>query len=277
MSAPICRSDTAQPPALQRAKGAVRGEFVNIGGRTRQARVFETGGLRLRFPNVARGCEGVIINTAGGIVGGDLADYTFDAGPLADATITTQSAEKVYRARSGAAADSARIAVSLNAAAGARLEWLPQESILFDGARVSRKLEVEIAADAQLLMLECVVFGRAAMDETQVSGAFHDRWRVRRAGILAFADDLRLDGSLTGVLDRPACGAGVRSVATILLVAPEAEARLDAVREQLEAARCEWGASAWNGLMSGAPETVRGAISSLLLHLRERDAPRVWT
>ena len=281
MFAPICRSEPDAAPALERAQGIIRGEFVAIGGRTRVARVYETGGLRLRFPNVARGCEAVMINTGGGIVGGDEAHYAFESGPHSDVTITTQAAEKIYRARSGALDDRAHVQVHLTAASGARLEWLPQETILFDGSRLSRTLDVDMSQDASLTLLESTIFGRHAMGEQTISGAFHDRWRVRRAGKLIFAEDFRLDGALSSTLERPACGGGARAVATMLLVAPDAEARLDRVRDSLEAARCDWGASAWNGFMlvrlaSPAAEHVRATIVMLLCELRGRDAPRVW-
>ena len=281
MFAPICLSEPDALPALQRAKGIIRGEFVAIGGRTRVARVYETGGLRLRFPNVSRGCEAVMINTGGGIVGGDEAQYTFEAGPHSDVTITTQAAEKIYRARSGSLNDRARVQVSLSAADSARLEWLPQETILFDGSRLSRTLDIDMSEDASVTLLESTIFGRHAMGEQAISGAVHDRWRVRRAGQLVFAEDFRLDGALSAILERPACGGGARAVATLLRNAPDAEARLDSVRASLEHARCEWGASAWNGfllvrLLSRSPESVRAAIVMLLSNLRGRDAPRVW-
>ena len=279
MFAPIYRSEPE--PALERAKGIIRGEFVAIGERTCVARIHEAGGLRLRFPNVARGCEAVVINTGGGIVGGDEAHLTFEAGPKADVTITTQAAEKIYRARSGSQDDRAYVHVGLRAVAEAHLEWLPQETILFDRSSLSRTLDVAMTEDASVTLLESTIFGRHAMGEHTISGVFHDRWRIRRADRLIFADDVRLEGAVTDILKRPACGAGARCVATLLQVAPDAEGRMDSVRAALEAATCEWGASAWNGLllvrlMSEKPELVRAAVVMLLSELRGRDAPRVW-
>lgn len=271
----------AMVPAYVRAAGEIRASFSALSGRTKLARVYETGGLRLRFPKVTRGCEGVIVNTAGGIAGGDRARFDFEVEPDGDVTLTTQAAEKVYRAQSEHADESARIEVALRVGAGASLEWLPQETILFDKARLVRRLDVDVAERASLTIVESVIFGRLAMGETVTRGLLRDRWRVRREGRLAFADELSFDGAIESVLNRPACAAGGRACATLLHVSPEAEARVDPLREALAKAGCEWGASAWNGLMlarfvSPYPERVRSAMVEALAWLRGRDAPRVW-
>lgn len=264
-------------PAHARARGEIRASFSAPGGRTSVARLHEAGGLRLRFPRPVQGCEAVLVNTGGGIAGGDRADLAFHAEPGAQVLVTTQAAEKVYRAQNVAA----DIRLSLRSDAGATLEWLPQETILFDGARLARRVDAEIAADASLTLLEATIFGRIAMGETRISGALSDRWRIRREGRLLFAEDLRLDGALADILDRPACGGGARATALLLHVAPDAEAHLDPVRECLSGAACQHGASAWDGmlavrLLSPSPAAVRTAIVPLLHLLRGRPAPRVW-
>jgi urease accessory protein len=264
-------------PAHARARGEIRVEFHAIGARTEAARVYESGGLRLRFPNVARGCEAVIVNTGGGIAGGDKASIDVTADADADVTLTTQSAEKIYRAQN----DPSEIALSIRADSGARIEWLPQETIIFDGARLSRRLDIDLDATASLLLVESVIFGRMAMGELRLEGAFRDRWRVRRDRSLVFAEDVRLDGDITGVLDRPAVGRGARATATMLHIAPDAEQTIDSIRAALADAPCEWGASAWNGmalarLLSPSPEQLRTAMLTLLQAMRGRDAPRVW-
>ena len=262
-------------PAHIRAKGEIRAQFTRNGQRTSIARVNETGGLRLRFPNVARGCEAVVINTGGGIAGGDRHVLAFGAGAGAEVTLVTQAAEKVYRAQ-GVAAE---MTVSLKLASGSHLEWLPQETILFDHSALSRKLEVEMAEDAVLTMVETIVFGRLAMGEANISTRLRDSWRVRRGGVLVFAEELAAGGAAQ--LDRPALGGGARAVATLLYVAPDAETRLEAVRAALAEADCEAGASAWNNMLlvraaSASPEQVRAAIVAVMAILRGRDAPRVW-
>ena len=266
-----------QVPAYVRAVGELRADFQAIGDRTQAANVFETGGLRMRFPKVAQGCEGVIINSGGGVAGGDRATYDFDIGPGAHVTLTTQTAEKIYRAQ----ADAAEIGVSLRVGAGASVEWLPQETILFDGARLSRRLDIALEEDSRLTLVESLIYGRIAMGEIAMQGFMRDRWRIRRSRRLIFAEEMRLDGDMTGTLDRPAVGDGARSSATVRHVAPHAEGRLAAIRATLADASCEWGASAWGGmvlvrLLSPSPEKLRAAIVTLLQSLRGRDAPRVW-
>lgn len=263
-------------PTPPRARGEIRADFDAHGVTTRVGRLYETGGLRLRFPKAREICEGVIVNTAGGVVGGDRARLAFSAGAGARVALTTQSAEKIYRSDG----PPARIETSLRLEAGATLDWLPQETILFDRASLIRALEVDMAADARLVACESVVFGRLAMGETCASGHFRDRWRVRRAGRLIFAEDVRLEAPVA-MLDRPAIGAGARALATLLHVAPDAPARLDGCRAALEKIGCESGVSALDGflvarLVSSSPENLRLAILALFSHLLGRAGPRVW-
>ncbi|MFT4099339.1 MAG: urease accessory protein UreD [Rhodoblastus sp.] len=265
---------TLAPP---RARGEIRARFEAHAGRTRIARLYETGGLRLRFPKAQAVCEGVAVNTAGGIVGGDVGQLAFEAAAGAEVMLTTQSAEKIYRS-DGALA---RMETALRLEQGASLDWLPQETILFDEARLARSLEVDMAADARLLVCESAVFGRLAMGESLLTGAFRDRWRVRRAGRLIFAEDLRLEDAPARLLDRPAIGGGARAAATLLHVAPDAESRLETCRAALSKFDCDAGASAFNGLLvarlvSPSPEILRAAIVALFSCLLGRAPPRVW-
>jgi urease accessory protein len=264
-------------PPSARARGAIRARFAKAGDRSCLAGLFEAGGLRLRFPRNAQSCEAVIVNTGGGVIGGDHAQLAFAAEAGADVTLTTQAAEKIYRAQN----IPAHIALDLAAADNARLEWLPQETILFDGAKLNRTFTLDAQTSARVTLLEATIFGRLAMGEHSISGHLADRWRLRRDGKLIFADDLRLTGDIGAQLDRKSCGAGARATALLLHIAPDAEALLDPVRESLTSAPCQAGASAWNGLLairllSPAPEKMRAALSPLLEILRGRPAPRVW-
>ena len=143
--------------------------------------------------------EAMIVNTAGGIAGGDRHDLDIRVEGGRGASVTTAAAEKVYRALG----PDAEIAVKLSVGADGRLNWLPQETILFDRARLKRRIEVELARGASLVMAEAVVFGRAAMGEAVEQGTFTDRWRVRRDGRLLFAETMRLDGAIAGSWPRP--------------------------------------------------------------------------
>ena len=270
--------------AANRAKGNLDAVFGRTGARTEIRHVFETGGYRLRMPR-SRGssCEAVMVNTGGGMAGGDHARFTFAVEPDAAVTLTTTAAEKIYGTPSSIEpAVDTRIDVGLTVAAGASLEWLPQETILFDRAQLDRQLSATLEPDGRLLMAEMLVFGRLAMGETLRDGRLRDRWRIRRGGRLVLAEELALTSRPTELLDRPALGGGARASGTVVLVATDAERALDAARHVLASAEVTAGASAWNGLLvaratSPSPERLRAAIVALLASLRGRALPRLWS
>ena len=270
--------------ASNRAKGRLHGVFGRAGARTEIRQVFETGGYRLRMPR-SRGpsCEAVMVNTGGGMAGGDHARFTFAVEPDASVTLTTTAAEKIYGIPMALdAAVGTRIDVGLTVAAGASLEWLPQETILFDRAQLDRQLSATLEPGGRLLMAEMLVFGRLAMGETMRDGLLRDRWRIRRGGRLVLAEELALKGRPDELLDRPALGGGARASATVVLVSPEAEQAIDASRLALTSTDVTAGASAWNGLLvaratSPSPERLRAAIVALLASLRGRALPRLWS
>jgi urease accessory protein len=215
-------------PRLQRTRGEARIAFKRVGRATRLERLHQSGAAKLRLPRVAPGAppEAVLINTAGGLTGGDRMSTEVAVGAACRAALTTQACEKVYRSPEGVAEVAARLTIG----EGGRLDWLPQETILFDGAGLSRRLEADLAPGASLLVVESVIFGRAARGERVQSGLFTDRWRIRRHGRLVFADDLRFDWAHADLLGRPAVLAGAGAMATILLVADEPERHLEALR-----------------------------------------------
>ena len=193
----------------------------------------------------------------------------------AQLTVTTAAAEKIYRALG----PDAEIEIELKVAAGARLSWLPQETILFDRCRLSRRIDVELRGNATLIMAEMVVFGRSAMGEAVDTGSFTDRWRVRRDGRLLFAETVKLDGAVAEKLAEPAVAAGGVAVATVLLVPGDDDmiARVRAVRDQFMA---EVGISGWNGIAlarfcakDGA--SVRHDLACVLTALGAT-LPRIW-
>ena len=229
--------------AANRARGAVRFGVHVKDGATRRGDLHESGSLRVRFPSPeADGLSGVFVNTAGGIAGGDRFDIDIAAGEGARLTLTTAAAEKVYRA----AGPAAQLNIALKAEAGAHLAWLPQETILFDRARIVRRVDIDLAEDASLLLCEIVVFGRAAMGEKMLHGEFVDRWRLRRGGRLVFAETIRLDGDIGKKLARPAVAKGGVAIGTVLIV-PGDEALVERIREAGETFGGEVGISCWNG------------------------------
>ncbi|WP_245467357.1 MULTISPECIES: urease accessory protein UreD [unclassified Mesorhizobium] len=214
-------------PAAQRVAGRARLFCGKSDGRTRLQRLYQDGSAKIRLPAVQGDpLEAVLINTAGGMTGGDRLGWTIEVGAEASASITTQACEKVYRA----AADRAETSVGLRVGPGGRLAWLPQETIVFDRAAFARTLDVDLAEDAEALVLEATLFGRLAMGERTVRGSFHDRWRVRHGGALVHAEDFRIGPDIAATLRRPAATGGALAIATLLLVSPQAESLLEAAR-----------------------------------------------
>ena len=170
--------------------------------------------------------EAVLINTAGGLTGGDRIAWTIEAEAGAGVVVTTQACEKVYRSSGGRA----EATCTLRAGAGARIAWLPQETIVFDRSAFARRLYVEPAEEAEALLLEATLFGRRAMGETVGFAAFRDRWRVRVDGRLVHAEDFAVGPDVAAALSWPAVTGGAVAVATVLLVARDAADRLDAAR-----------------------------------------------
>jgi urease accessory protein len=260
--------------AANRASGRVALAVAARGARTRRQRVHEAGSLRVRFPNVIGDpLEAVVVNTGGGMTGGDRFSVALSVGAGARLMAGTAAAEKIYRS-TGADAE---MDIRLSLGDGAELAWLPQETILFDGARLSRRIDIDLAENASLVMTEAVVFGRAAMGELMRQGCFTDRWRVCRQGRLIFADGVRLDGAVAAKLAAPAVTAGGIAVATVL-IAPAGEAQLAAVRGLSCAG--EVGISAWNGiavtrLVARDGAALRHDIMAVLAALGQR-LPRLW-
>lgn len=262
--------------AANRAVGGISLRVQAARGESRCARVHEHGSLRVRFPGArSRDLDAVIVNTAGGIAGGDRFDVDLAVAPGASLTVTTAAAEKVYRSL----APDASIGVKLDVGAGASLAWLPQETILFDRARLTRTIDVELALDARLILAEALVFGRTAMDESVTEGHLFDRWRVRRDGKLVFAETLRLDGAISAKLAETAVAGGGVAIATVLIV-PGEGAHVDTVRGLTEM-RGEVGVSAWNGiavarLVAADGAALRHDLMMVLAALRGSALPRLW-
>jgi urease accessory protein len=267
---------TADIFAANRASGRIALNAAAAGGRTRRTRVHEDGSLRVRFPNVAgEALEAVIVNTGGGMTGGDRFSIEMAVGEGARLIAGTAAAEKIYRSTG----PDAEMTVRLTVGAGGRLAWLPQECILFDGARLQRRIDIDLAEGAALVMAEAVVFGRAAMGEAVAEGLFSDRWRLRRGGRLVFADAALLDGAIAAKLAEAAVAAGGIALATVL-VAPGTDAVLAAVRALDGQFAGEVGISAWNGI-AVARLVARDGLAlrhDLIAVLRAlgTSVPRLW-
>jgi urease accessory protein len=273
-------TDTTQASATfaaNRARGAVAFDVHLADGVTRRRQLHESGSLRVRFPSPEDdGLSAVFVNTAGGVAGGDHFAIDIAAGEGARLTLTTAAAEKIYRAGD----HPSQLDISLKAAAGAHLGWLPQETILFDRARVSRRIDIDLADSASLLLCEIVVFGRSAMGERMQSGEFVDRWRVRRGGRLVFAETIRLDGDIGAKLGHPAIAKGGVAIGTALIV-PGDEALVERIRTLSESFGGEVGISAWNGFAMARfcaqdAARLRADMMAVLGRASGAALPRLW-
>ncbi|WP_315734591.1 MULTISPECIES: urease accessory protein UreD [unclassified Bradyrhizobium] len=275
------RADPANAAAdifeANRARGAVRFDVRLQDGMTRRHHLHESGSLRVRFPSPEDdGLSAMFVNTAGGIAGGDRFAIEVAAGEGSRVTLSSAAAEKVYRA-AGKPAD---LDIALTAAANAHISWLPQETILFDRARIHRRIDIDLADTASLLLCEIVVFGRTAMGETMREGEFVDRWRVRRGGKLVFAETIRLDGDIGAKLAQPAIAKGAAAIGTALIVPGDA-ALVERIRESLLAFRGEAGLSAWNGfamarLCAQDAASLRADMMAVLGCASNKPLPRLW-
>jgi urease accessory protein len=265
---------------LQRVTGELRVSVKRRDGRSVLDGLRQEGCLKARFPRAVAPdwFDATMLNTSGGVVGGDRLHSVITVGDGARATIAAQAAERFYRALPDSAPSLVRTNVEVGP--GAAAEWLPQETILFDRCALDRRLTVDVAPDAWFLGVEMLVFGRAAMGERVVTAALRDLIQIYRGEELLLHDSIRFDGEVDRVLERTAVADGARAVATVVFVAPDAEARLDAVRDALTAIEC--GASAWNGMLivrilahDGA-SSRRNVMAALSVLRDGRPLPRVW-
>ncbi|MEM7526263.1 MAG: urease accessory protein UreD [Pseudomonadota bacterium] len=276
-------SDPGETAALQpRARGHIALGVKAADGRTRLARLRHQGSAKCllpRLPDNADGrIEGVVVNTAGGITGGDRFLWEAETGPGTRLSLTTQAAERAYRAHPG---EIGRLETRLTLGPDSTLAWLPQETILYDRGALERRLSVDMDPSATLLALEPLVLGRAAMGETVENARLIDRWQIRRDGRLVFADTLRLDGPVAEIAARPACFGPNRAGASLVLVAPFAADRLAAARAAIDTSDMEGGASGWDDLLAIRllaldALRLRRALADLLIALAIVPLPSVW-
>jgi len=264
---------------MQRARGAVRLRLVADERGTSAFEAYQFGSGKVRFPRVEAGqpFEGTIINTAGGITGGDHFRWTIAAEAGAQAAVTGQAAERIYKRSAGVA----RIETTLSVGDGATLSWLPQETIVFDRSAMQRTLNADVHPNGRLLAAEAIVLGRTAMGEAARDVSLSDSWRVTRGGRGIFADALRLEGDTIATLAGGATGNGARALATLILVAKDAEAHLERARAAVADAGGEAGVSAWNGMLTARliaadGHTLRADLIRLIVALRQANMPRVW-
>jgi urease accessory protein len=270
---------------LQRAKGCGGIVVSSSGNDTRIVDIFQRSPIRIMFPRMEGALkEAVLVNTAGGIAGGDRLEYAVTA--LADSAIavSSQAAEKVYRALS----ETARVSTRLTARESAKLAWLPQETIVFNRARLNRKTEIDLSPTAELLALEWMVLGRAASGEEMVAGYLVDSWRVHRNGKLIWADSFRVTDEVFPHLHRKALLSNCRAFGTLLYFGPDLNRRLELSRDIAASLRCHCAPTSVAGLLivrfaAEASSDLRLALTGFLQEFsRELGSgpfrvPKMWS
>ncbi|CUH54023.1 urease accessory protein UreD [Shimia marina] len=275
-------ANTPSTPAQPRAIGTAQIRSKQRDGKTVLDDLRLSGSSRVLFPhaNYARGrsanLQAVLLNTAGGITGGDRFDVAAAAGTNSHLTLTTQAAERAYRS---IGPKPGTLGTTLTLEENARLDWLPQETILFEGASLHRSLTINMAPNARFLMVEPVIFGRTAMGETLQSAHIFDRVTLHRHNRLLFADRVKLSKTVQAHLDRPTIAGGARAMATVLLAAPDADRHLDALRALLPETG---GASVirdgllFARILAADSYALRQSLIPALTLLHGADLPRTW-
>ncbi len=220
-------------PQLQRARGEITLSVQASPRGTVLDNLRQSGSLKALFPRTnSPALEAVLVNTAGGITGGDRFAVRADTAADTVLTLTSQTAERAYCAQGGQVG---RLQTRIRIGAGAHVSWLPQETILFQGSALARTLRVDMQAGASFLMVEPLVFGRTAMGEVLTDAQFSDRIEIVRAGTVAYLDAITLRGNIAARLVRPALGGGAGAMASLVYIAPDAPALLPPLRGLLGA------------------------------------------
>ena len=245
--------------------------------------------VRVMFPRVGNAVEAdyreaVLINTAGGVAGGDRLDTDVTALAGAAITLTSQTAERIYAALD----QCARLSTTLTAHPAAKLAWCPQETIVFDRARVRRQTRIALSDGAEVLAIEWIVLGRAAHGETVSSGSVVDSWRVEQNGRLVWADTLRITDEVFPHVRRSALLADFTAVATLIYVGPDLKNRLECLRDWAACLGCHAAATMVGGVIvvrvaAAEAATLRTGLRNIL-HCFDRAfgpgpfrVPKMWS
>ena len=258
---------------LQRAKGSVSFHCSN----DKIKRLHQSGSAKLMLPKTyGEMKEAVLLNTSGGITGGDQFDFTIKV-ENCSILATTQTAERLYRSNT----KPAKINIMLKATKGATLHWLPQETIVFDGANVDRTIRLDMTSDSTCLLAETIILGRQAMGEEIKDCHFTDQWRLYRDGKLFHAEALRMIGDVKEQIAATAGCNNARLLSTIIYAGKDAEEKKGVIRPWLEKASSCTAASCWDDrlvirILSPHAQSGRSDINHLLQVIRNQPLPRVW-
>lgn len=271
--------DQVQPHiALERTQGRAAVELCKKNGATQLRRLWQSGSAKAFLPRIHGPVpEVVFLNTAGGLTGGDRMEHGLSLDAGCHAVATTQTAERAYASRDGFAG----LEVDLVLGSGASLDWLPQETILFNRSALRRTTDVRLSGSARFMMAETVILGRHAMGEEMTAFEFRDRRRITRDGAPVLTDPQHLEAGALAL--RSACLGAARAFATVIMI--DADDRCQALRDRLRAAfpldGVEAAVSAWDGkcvarLAGADAQQLKQGLVHALAALRGTPLPRVW-
>lgn len=237
------------------------------------------------YPEGEGVCQALLLHPPSGLVGGDHLQIGVQVGEGAHAQLTTPGAGKWYRS---AGAEAAQI-LDFSVATGGTLEWLPQETIVFDGALARMHSHVAISGDARFLGWEILCLGRSAAGERFTQGHLALATRIERDGRPLWVERGQLDGD-DPLLASPVGFAGATVSATLLATLPvgfAAAPLLEACRAIAPADGAHCGLTALSGLLvarylGDASEAARHWLTQLWRLLRpallgrEAIIPRIW-
>lgn len=270
--------DLPPHPTIQRSKGHAFAAFGMVKGRAKLADLAQVGSAKLMLPRVDGDVpEAVFLNTSGGLTGGDRISFALEVGDGVRLTASTQTAERAYASNQGAA----HMQVNATVGAGGRLDWLPQETILYQACNLQRRTEIDLAATAACLTCESLVLGRAAMGETLTDARLHDHRMIRRAGRAVWSETFLLDAAVLSRRNSPALLAGAQALGLVALVAQGAEDAAAPLLAVPSVAGAQLSASGWDGrclVRVLAPDglTLRKQMAQIIKTLSARPLPRVW-
>ena len=260
----------------QRSRGVGRLSVKRSGDQTRIENLYQQGCSKIRLPTPGdEGLQAIMINSSGGLTGGDRLDWSFELEDHTALTVTSQACERIY----AASEDIAQTSISLVVGEGARLAWLPQETILFDNGAFARSINVELAKNAELLMVEPIIFGRQAMEEKVLNGWLKDSWRISRDGQLLHAEEAAFGESVDNLLQSRAVTSGQLAAATVLLIADRAEGLIEPARKVLGPGG---GASCWDGKLLARMVAEDGyclrkrLVALISMMNRDTPLPKIW-
>lgn len=264
----------------QRVKGNAAVSFKFANGKTRLDKLYQHGSAKIRFPKTyQKFAEAVLINTAGGLTGGDSLDWSLKLEAETNTVFTTQACEKSYKSSESTAQVSTQIIVGENATC----HWLPQETILYDCSSLARTLDIQLASSSRLIAFESVMLGREAMGENIDQCFFKDKWRIKRDDKLIFADDVKLEGNAKEIEKSQTLMAGQKAFSTLVYSGPEDDEQLQLIANKLRKIMQGkyMASSAFNGkivarFLSCDTYKMRAELIPVLKELSGNELPRVW-